>query len=110
MENKKQLKELEDRHIGQNYDEFSLEDIQAELEDKEYVEWRVYAQGYGYDGGAELRIVTYRWETDEETAKRVQKEEERRLWYENQHRKGLEEQEAKDRALYEKLKEKYGNS
>lgn len=93
----RQYKVIEDWEIGTNNDEIELKTILREIAEEEAIKgvkcdkWTIYACG-DWDGGAELHIVMYRWETDEEM---LEKE------------KQIKEQEEKEYQQYLKLKEKY---
>ena len=74
----------------------------------------IEAEYYGYDGGVEYNLNSYRIETDEEYNKRQQQLTKQRERQAEQKKKQIEKKklelsklEKEERELYEKLKEKY---
>lgn len=91
-----------------------MDNLQAQT--KGFRNFRFNADTVGYDGVAEVFIVADRDETDEEYNARLEKKhkaEERRqkaiARSEEKFRRMTEENEAAEKALYEKLREKYGD-
>ena len=82
---------------------------------KKDVEVKLWVQGCGYDGGYEVEVRSYRWETDKEYKTRIAKEEaaaeKKRVAAEKRKARALEKAlatEAEERALFEQLKAKFG--
>lgn len=106
---------------NQTIDEYLSEviDVFNELKEKyvtdDVVKHDLYTRYYGYDGAYEIYLTTYRLETDEEYADRIEYE---RQEFEREERKRLEKlekkkakreaDEAAERAEYERLKAKFG--
>ena len=91
-----------------------MDNLQART--KGFRNFRFNADTVGYDGVAEVFIIADRDETDEEYNARLEKKrkaEERRqkaiVRSEEKFRRMTEENEAAEKALYEKLREKYGD-
>ena len=106
---------------GQSIDSF-LQDITEQLtkiKSENYTEKTVcdelYPYDYGYDGAFEIKAQFLRWETDEEERDREDAEREYNERKERQRLAKIEkkqakrtEEEALERAEYERLKAKYG--
>jgi hypothetical protein len=95
----------------------NMEKLFAELEIKaaQYDGHKIRVESYGYEGGWGVEMILYRWETDKEYNKRIEKEEkERRAKAERARRRKLklqdELQKAQDeeKKLLKSLIDKYG--
>ena len=111
---------IDDLLDGRTIDDVIL-DLQSMLRDYEEEiftrdkEVRFETEYYGYDGGMNLYVRVMRWETDREYAKRSEREaaakERARMIKETKKAKALKQAlttEQEERALFEKLKEKFG--
>jgi hypothetical protein len=64
-------------------------------------ECRFFVEWYGYDGGFEVYLNHYRWETDEEMEQRIARESQATM-------KKAAKKEERERREYERLRAKFG--